>query len=222
MILAVLEKRAGLRLGQYDVFVNVAGGVRIDEPAADLGMAIAIASSLRDTPVRADAAIIGEIGLGGEIRSIHQMEKRLAEARKLGFACCVVPCRNTQNARVAPGITLIEVDTITAALSVLLGNGGGHDADADPAPCDHDHGSAGLRSSGTARSRSKAPTITGVLTAEDLAGMPQEGRTVVHAPDTDRDPRVRANAYSSLSDALSRTRGGHAVAGLAPASHLPV
>ena len=124
MILAVLEKRAGLRLGQYDVFVNVAGGVRIDEPAADLGMAVAIASSLRDTPVRADAAIIGEIGLGGEIRSIHQMEKRLAEARKLGFTCCVVPCRNVQNARVAPGIKLIEVDTITAALSVLLGNGG--------------------------------------------------------------------------------------------------
>jgi DNA repair protein RadA/Sms len=124
MILAVLEKRAGLRLGQYDVFVNVAGGVRIDEPAADLGMAVAIASSLRDTPVRADAAIIGEIGLGGEIRSIHQMEKRLAEARKLGFTCCVVPCRNVQNARVAPGIKLIEVDTISAALSVLLGNGG--------------------------------------------------------------------------------------------------
>ena len=94
MILAVLEKRVGLRLGQFDVFVNVAGGVRVDEPAADLGMAVAIVSSLRDIPVRADAAVIGEVGLGGEIRSIHQIEKRLAEAQKLGFKRFVLPGNN--------------------------------------------------------------------------------------------------------------------------------
>ena len=123
MILAVLEKRAGLRLGQYDVFVNVAGGVRIDEPAADLGMAVAIASSLRDIPVRADAVIIGEIGLGGEIRSIHQMEKRLSEAKKMGFARCVVPCRNVQKGRASSGITLVEVESITGALDAMLGSG---------------------------------------------------------------------------------------------------
>lgn len=124
MLLAVLEKRAGLRLGQYDVFVNVAGGIRIDEPAADLGMAVAIASSLQDIPVRPDAAVIGEVGLGGEIRSIHQMDKRLAEARKLGFERCVLPRNNVQSARVPAGLTLVEVGTVQEALAALLGGGG--------------------------------------------------------------------------------------------------
>ncbi len=124
MLLAVLERRAGLRLGQYDVFVNVAGGVRIDEPAADLGMAVAIASSLRDLPVRADAAVIGEVGLGGEIRSIHQMEKRLAEARKLGFQRVVLPRNNVQSARVPAGLAIVEVESVQEALAVLLGEGG--------------------------------------------------------------------------------------------------
>ncbi|HSQ73968.1 MAG TPA: DNA repair protein RadA [Bacteroidota bacterium] len=124
MLLAVLERRAGLRLGQYDVFVNVAGGVRIDEPAADLGMAVAIASSLRDVPVRADAAVIGEVGLGGEIRSIHQMDKRLAEARKLGFQRVVLPRNNVQSARVPAGLAIVEVESVQEALAVLLGEGG--------------------------------------------------------------------------------------------------
>ncbi|MCC6397230.1 MAG: DNA repair protein RadA [Bacteroidetes bacterium] len=123
MILAVLEKRAGFHLGQYDVFVNVAGGVRMDEPAADLGMAVAIASSLRDTPVRADAAIIGEVGLGGEIRSIHQMEKRLVEARKLGFTCAVLPPNNVQATRVPAGMSLIPVESVTEAMTALLSGG---------------------------------------------------------------------------------------------------
>jgi DNA repair protein RadA/Sms len=125
MLLAVLEKRAGLRLGQYDVFVNVAGGVRIDEPAADLGMAVAIASSLKDMPVRADAAVIGEVGLGGEIRSIHQMDKRLAEAKKLGFQRVVIPPKNVQSTRVPAGLTVVEVESVQEALAVLLGEGGG-------------------------------------------------------------------------------------------------
>jgi DNA repair protein RadA/Sms len=123
MILAVLEKRVGLRLGQFDVFVNVAGGVRVDEPAADLGMAMAIVSSLRDTPVRADAAVIGEVGLGGEIRSIHQIDKRLAEAQKLGFKRCILPRNNMHSVRVPAGITLIQVESINEALAALLGNG---------------------------------------------------------------------------------------------------
>ena len=80
MLLAVLEKRVGLRVGQYDVFVNVAGGVRVDEPAVDLGMALSIVSSLRDIPVESRALAIGEVGLGGEIRTVSQMEKRVAEA----------------------------------------------------------------------------------------------------------------------------------------------
>lgn len=124
MLLAVLERRAGLRLGQYDVFVNVAGGVRIDEPAADLGMAVAIASSLRDVPVCADAAVIGEVGLGGEIRSIHQMDKRLAEARKLGFQRVVLPRNNVQSVRVPSGLAVVEVESVQEALAVLLCEGG--------------------------------------------------------------------------------------------------
>ena len=124
MLLAVLERRAGLRLGQYDVFVNVAGGVRIDEPAADLGMAVAIASSLRDIPVCADAVAIGEVGLGGEIRSIHQMDKRLAEARKLGFLRGVLPRNNVQSVRVPSGLAVVEVESVHEALAVLLCEGG--------------------------------------------------------------------------------------------------
>ena len=107
MLLAVLEKRVGLRLGQYDVFVNVAGGVRIDEPAVDLGMALAIVSSLRDIPVDATAVAIGEVGLGGEIRSVSQVEKRIGEAGKLGFTRCFLPQGNARNISPRNGVALI-------------------------------------------------------------------------------------------------------------------
>jgi DNA repair protein RadA/Sms len=120
MLLAVLEKRVGMRLGQYDVFVNVAGGVRVDEPAADLGMAMAVASSLRDVPVRPDVAIIGEVGLGGEIRTIHHIEKRIAEAQKLGFARLVLPRNNANQLRSGLNVSLIEVETIEEALRAVL------------------------------------------------------------------------------------------------------
>jgi len=125
MLLAVLEKRAGMHLGQYDVFVNVAGGVRIDEPAADLGMAMAIASSLRDVPVRADAAVIGEVGLGGEIRTIHHIEKRIAEVQKLGFKQLILPRNNAQQIRTGQKIILTEVETIEEAMRALLQPNGG-------------------------------------------------------------------------------------------------
>ena len=133
MLLAVLEKRAGLRLGQYDVFVNVAGGVRIDEPAADLGMAIAIVSSVRDIPVRADAAVVGEVGLGGEIRTIHQIEKRIAEAQKLGFKQLILPRNNAQQARNRKDIILTEVETIEEAMRAMMHRTEEHvDDDAHP------------------------------------------------------------------------------------------
>ena len=91
LLLAVLEKRIGLRLGTQDVFLNVAGGVRLDEPAADLGIVTAIASSMRNTAVQHDAVFIGEIGLAGEIRFVPQMDKRLHEAAKLGFKTAIIP-----------------------------------------------------------------------------------------------------------------------------------
>jgi DNA repair protein RadA/Sms len=122
MLLAVLEKRVGLRLGQYDVFVNVAGGVRIDEPAVDLGMALAIVSSLRDIPVDSTAVAIGEVGLGGEIRSVSQAEKRVGEAGKLGFTRCVLPRSNARKLSRRDGVELIEIETVEQAISALVGS----------------------------------------------------------------------------------------------------
>ncbi len=121
MLLAVLEKRAGIHVGQYDVFVNVAGGVRLDEPAADLGMAISIVSSLRDLPVDSEAVVVGEVGLGGEIRTISQIEKRITEAGKLGFKRIFLPRNNMKNLREGNGITLKGVETIEEAIDGLVG-----------------------------------------------------------------------------------------------------
>jgi DNA repair protein RadA/Sms len=91
MILAVLERRAGLHLGAHDVYASVAGGLRINEPAADLGIALAIASSFRDVALAPDVAVFGELGLSGEVRAVHAAERRRAEARKLGYCDVVAP-----------------------------------------------------------------------------------------------------------------------------------
>lgn len=121
MLLAVLEKRVGLHVGQYDVFVNVAGGVRVDEPAVDLGMAVSIVSSLRDIPVDPVAVAIGEIGLGGEIRTVSQVEKRVAEAAKLGFTRCILPRNNARAMAPRGGIELVEIQTVDQAIAALVG-----------------------------------------------------------------------------------------------------
>lgn len=120
LLLAVLEKRVGLGLGTQDVFVNIAGGVRIDEPAVDLGIATSIASSLRDTPVDSSAVAVGEIGLGGEIRTIGHMEKRVQEAAKLGFRRIVVPQNNMKGLKGNGEIEIIGVDRVERAMEVLL------------------------------------------------------------------------------------------------------
>jgi len=91
LVTAVLTKRAGLKLGNQDIMVNVTGGLRVGEPAADLGMALAIASSYRDTEVAPQTAAVGEVGLSGELRSVNQLERRLNEAARLGFKRCIVP-----------------------------------------------------------------------------------------------------------------------------------
>jgi DNA repair protein RadA/Sms len=120
MILAVIEKRVGIHVGQYDVFVNVAGGIRVDEPAVDLGMAVSIVSSLRDLSVDPSAVAIGEIGLGGEIRTVSKADQRVMEARKLGFTKCVLPRNNAKGMTVPNGMTLVEVETIDEALNAFL------------------------------------------------------------------------------------------------------
>ena len=121
MLLAVLEKRMGMTLGSHDVFVNVAGGIRIDEPAADLGIATSIVSSLRDIPVDSQAVAIGEVGLGGEIRTISHSEKRTQEAAKLGFKKIIVPKNNLKHVKNANGISIVGVETITQAIQELIG-----------------------------------------------------------------------------------------------------
>jgi DNA repair protein RadA/Sms len=91
LVTAVLTKRVGLRLGNQDIMVNVTGGLRVGEPAADLGMALAIASSFRDIEVKPQTAAVGEVGLSGELRKVSQLERRLNEAARLGFKRCIVP-----------------------------------------------------------------------------------------------------------------------------------
>lgn len=120
MILAVLERRAGIQMGMYDVFVNIAGGMRVEEPAVDLGTAISIVSSLRNKPTHPQSVAFGEIGLGGEIRSIHQIDKRISEAAKLGFKRVVLPRQRNNNHAVPAGITPVEVDTIEDAITELI------------------------------------------------------------------------------------------------------
>jgi DNA repair protein RadA/Sms len=91
MIIAVLERRAGLQLGMHDIYASVAGGLRIQEPAADLGIALAIASSFRNRPIAADAVAFGELGLSGEIRAVSAASRRIAEANKLGYRTLYTP-----------------------------------------------------------------------------------------------------------------------------------
>ena len=120
LIVAVLSRRVGMRLPEQDVFVNVIGGLKINEPAADLAVATAIASSVRDIPVRADTVLIGEIGLSGELRMVGQMTPRLYEASKLGFKTAIVPKRLRKGERWPEGIKIIEVRSLREALKKAL------------------------------------------------------------------------------------------------------
>jgi len=118
VLLAVLEKRAGLHLSSHDVYVSVAGGVTVDEPAVDLGVAAAVASSLRDRPVDAAVVAIGEVGLAGEVRVVPQLEQRAAEAARMGFHQCVVPKLAAELD--VSGIELVPVAHIGDALAHLI------------------------------------------------------------------------------------------------------
>jgi DNA repair protein RadA/Sms len=122
LLTAVLNKRVGLRLSDQDIFVNVVGGLKISEPAADLAVAIAIASSFRSVPVAADLAIVGEIGLSGELRAVGQLSKRLNEAAKLGFRRCLVPKSFRRQEIDSDGIEVVGVRSLTEALQVALIN----------------------------------------------------------------------------------------------------
>ena len=120
MMLAVLEKRGGLMLSNCDFYVNVIGGLTLDEPAADLALIVALASSFRDRPVAYDLAAIGEVGLTGELRSVNAMNQRLSEVRRLGFAKCLIPARSSGKLLAPDGLDLIKVGNIREAIAVLV------------------------------------------------------------------------------------------------------
>ena len=120
LISAVLSKRMGLKLFEQDIFVNVIGGIKIGEPASDLAMAMAIASSYYDRPLPADLAIVGEVGLSGEIRRVGQLSARLKEAQKIGFKRALIPKLRRGSEDIPPGIDLVEVSDLAEALPAIL------------------------------------------------------------------------------------------------------
>ncbi len=119
MILAVLEKRMGFYCGTLDVYVNIIGGLRITEPAADLPVAMALYSSLTDKPIDGKVIAFGEIGLGGEIRSVSHLEQRIAEARRLKFEKCIVPKHSLKNIRLPDDIEVIGVSNLKEAFKSI-------------------------------------------------------------------------------------------------------
>jgi DNA repair protein RadA/Sms len=119
LLIAILEKRIGLHLQSEDIFINVAGGVRIDEPAVDLGIITAIASSFKDKPVDNRTIIIGEVGLAGEVRGVTHLDNRLGEASKLGFTRCVIP-KVKKNISKNLKIDIVEVSSVSEALEALF------------------------------------------------------------------------------------------------------
>jgi DNA repair protein RadA/Sms len=123
MLMAVLEKRVGMQLHSFDAYVNVVGGIRIDEPACDLGVVAAIASSFRNVPIDLNTVVIGEVGLTGEVRAVSQIDKRAMEAMRIGFKNCIVPAGNKkliEQMKELKNISVKYVENVHEALSILL------------------------------------------------------------------------------------------------------
>ncbi|MBX3306405.1 MAG: DNA repair protein RadA, partial [Nitrospira sp.] len=120
LLLAVMEKRLGVHLSGQDVYVNVVGGMHIDEPAIDVGIVAAVASSLRDVPIEPGFLMLGEIGLGGEVRAVSQAEARIREAAKMGFKRCLLPERNLTKLNPIEGMEFIGIQEVREALDVVL------------------------------------------------------------------------------------------------------
>lgn len=112
LLLAVLEKRAGMHFGDYDVYINMAGGIKLNEPALDLGIVIALISSYRDIPVDTDIIAFGEVGLSGEVRAVSMADRRVSEAKKMGFKTCILPLKSADTLKDIEGIRLIGVSDI--------------------------------------------------------------------------------------------------------------
>ena len=119
LLMAVLEKRMGLPLSNYDAYVNIAGGIRMNEPAADLGIVMAIASSYKNKPIAEDTIVFGEVGLSGEVRAVTMPEQRVAEAKKLGFKTCIVPAVALKSIGKVDGIEVIGVNSVNQAMNYI-------------------------------------------------------------------------------------------------------
>lgn len=118
LLLAVAEKRAGLKLNVFDAYINVIGGLRLDEPAADLPVILAVASSYRDRPIADDMVAIGEVGLTGEIRGVSNMNQRLSEVVRLGFKKCIIPKKSAEKLEIPTGLTVYYVKNLAEAIEI--------------------------------------------------------------------------------------------------------
>lgn len=122
MLLAVLEKRVGFKLAQKDVFLNIAGGLRVTDPAMDLSVMAAVLSSNVDAPIDADVAMAGEVGLSGEIRPVSRIEQRIQEAQRLGFGRMLIPHHNAQSLNAGDyRIQIVPVRRVAEAVRELFG-----------------------------------------------------------------------------------------------------
>ena len=119
LLMAVLEKRVGIHLSNYDAYVNIAGGIKMNEPAVDLGIVMAVVSSYKNQPIDENTIVFGEVGLSGEVRAVNMPEQRVVEAKKLGFTTCIMPEVSREVVKNIKGIKIIGVKTINEALKVL-------------------------------------------------------------------------------------------------------
>ncbi|WP_346902043.1 DNA repair protein RadA, partial [Faecalicatena contorta] len=119
LLMAVLEKRIGLPLSNYDAYVNIAGGIKMNEPAIDLGIIMALVSSYKNRPIDEKMIVFGEVGLSGEVRAVNMPEQRVSEAKKLGFETCVLPAVSRDMVKDIKGIKIVGVKTINDAMNLL-------------------------------------------------------------------------------------------------------
>jgi DNA repair protein RadA/Sms len=120
LLMAVAEKRAGMKLNVFDAYINVIGGLRLDEPGADLPVALAVGSSYRDQPIADDLVAIGEVGLTGEIRSVSHMSQRLGEVARLGFKKCIIPKNTSEKLEIPEGLIVYRVRNLREAIEVAI------------------------------------------------------------------------------------------------------
>ena len=119
LLMAVLEKRLGLQLGSCDAYVNIAGGIRIQEPAIDLGIVMALVSSFKNRPIDDGLIAVGEVGLSGEVRGVSMIQARVQEAKKLGFTTCVIPSVSMEAVKEISGIRIVGVESLGDAIGLL-------------------------------------------------------------------------------------------------------